>query len=1452
MGHDYKKPGLLRAGFEYQDLVAIKILIDFYQKRDRYAWVRLEAEGPEFKSIDDVVACRPDGLYELTQVKFTGDPESPDNKLSWAWLTTNDGPKKSWLQKWAKPTLSHKKAGTLAKAVLKTNRIPDTVFAKCLEGKKVNYKLVPNKYKVRIEEQLGLSANATSFFENFEFIHSQPVLDDLEEKLWQRISSDTDGGGWASFRQQVRQWSMLRNKPGPDGRIKYIHLRQAFAVERSRPIPQDFIVPPAYNVPDTNFDTDFLKEITDSDGLTVLWGPPGRGKSTYLSYCFGRINEQHKSICIRHHYFLSLGDRSQSRFHYHAIARSFEHQIKAIIPALSTSREDFKKLLEIAARQLQNDGQRLIVIVDGLDHVWRDHRDHEDMEELFNVLLPLPENIRLIVGTQKIADEHLPARLLKALPTKKWTELPLMSQAAVYQWLCAQNEVGRLNLKLIGRQTSEQAIRSTAGAFHAISHGLPLHLIYSFEAVVQMGKAITAEDVSELPACPTGDIRDYYQSLWGRIGSKSQAILNVLAGLEFSVPPFALHHCFGCGAEDFVALDEIRHLLDYQETEVRPFHGSLFAFVRDLSEHNPVFTAHVSNVLVWLETHAPDYWRWAWLWITKAQLGDPSDLLAGTNREWALDSLVAGYPVQQLINILCHAEKAAFTAFDLPLLLNFHLLKTRVIDGLEFQGDEWVLFSEISASLSNDQHLKNHLRADIYNTPSDALLSMIRNVDESAQADLAQTVINELNRRAQRCQGERMEVINQHYHLAKYTVMAASYVGLSSVPRMVTFSKKFTDTDSLIAAYANESINASGFDNLFEVGKLWSEDRLDRDVLAALCFEGLMPSTKLGLKALTHPAVCCLSILGGSADIKPQVEKDISHLFPADNHVDSDLFGKTREVAYDVFFATLAEELSGSEVDEWSKIPTDFQQTWTSIAIRALERLARSIAIKWKQSQQWPTLRDIYGSLELEQPISSSHRERRNFIVIRLALLDIAIDLCTIAIGLDSQSIIDENDIESVLTSPFWLDELWLDAFDERRLPLHTAGAVEVIVKRMGHQFDTKVTEFRERSTTILKLARFAADHELDTLARKKLKETAGCLLGYMGHKDLFALEVLESLKILEKRGITKIREIILDLAGEFEAITDYTDGDGTYYIREKYYETIAKYFPERIPACYGHLIRNEEWSYAEIFTTAIAKTECTKSNARHALFESYIVPSEISTLEAISEFDPDVEKVVASVRQKTGKSCEKKFGQDENETIEVETAEVSDLDPSTFPTGRLKKYLHAIHSTNPYDYKREFVGEWLKYWEASGRAIEAIDDFKSVISEGDYRPDCDAALDTVFEVALKAQGRSKAFPWIVRSHIAGYGWLRQLSSDEKTQTRIQLVAKHYPNRWREFIQQTAEPRFVRSTNQNEVVIGLSRLVYFLVEVGELKMASNYAIEMVHAFKNELSEQPIEVPEWAR
>jgi hypothetical protein len=311
----FKKVGILRAGFEYQDLVAIEVLIDFYRDRNRYDWVQLESPDGQFSSVEDVVAKRPDGRFELYQVKFTVDPTNPANEISLDWLTSKKGRGRSLLQKWSTSVLAQKEAGKLEVGVLKTDRRPDAIIASCLEHGRLRYDKLSADNRAAVDAEIGSPERAASFFESFVFEHSKPHIDDFEDQLFSQIAFDTDQAGWLQFRQQVQIWATRKDIPGPDGHILHVHLQQAFSTSRPTPIPQNFIVPDNYCVPDDAFDRAFKEQVASTSQTTVLWAPPGRGKSTYLSYFVERMDPK-TCLAIRHHYFLSLDDQSTTRFHF--------------------------------------------------------------------------------------------------------------------------------------------------------------------------------------------------------------------------------------------------------------------------------------------------------------------------------------------------------------------------------------------------------------------------------------------------------------------------------------------------------------------------------------------------------------------------------------------------------------------------------------------------------------------------------------------------------------------------------------------------------------------------------------------------------------------------------------------------------------------------------------------------------------------------------------------------------------------------------------------------------------------------------------------------------------------------------------------------------------------------------------------------------------------------------
>jgi hypothetical protein len=216
-----------------------------------------------------------------------------------------------------------------------------------------------------------------------------------------------------------------------------------------------------------------------------------------------------------------------------------------------------------------NENKKFYVVVDGLDHVWRERMNIEQMDHLFSYLLPCPKNVVLIVGTQRVSDLHLPARLLAQAIPSAWIEIPPLDEQAVHDWISGQDKAKRLRVPDYARRKDQrkETIDEVSRAFFKISRGHPLHLIYSFETLVRRGTIVTADEVKILPRCPDGDIRKYYKNLWQRLKPQAKKVLHLVAGSEFRWPVDGLRRCGG-------DLDEVDHLLEHRRTGILPFHAA--------------------------------------------------------------------------------------------------------------------------------------------------------------------------------------------------------------------------------------------------------------------------------------------------------------------------------------------------------------------------------------------------------------------------------------------------------------------------------------------------------------------------------------------------------------------------------------------------------------------------------------------------------------------------------------------------------------------------------------------------------------------------------------------------------------------------------------------------------------------------------------------------------------
>ena len=241
---EYTRSGTRRAGDDYQDAVALDVLVDALEHADRYAWIEVEADGVGV--LDDVCAVLKDGRLILKQVKFSTDPLSEDAELDWQELLQQQEGKRrtlpSLLQRWADSLRRAKALGPIADAALETNRRGSGALLAATDySGQVELEKIAASERVVIVEQLGGEPEAREFFGEFKFRLNRPSLESFEESIRRRFGllSGTELGR-LSLKERLRQWVKFENQPAPDGRITLAHIKRAAQWYTLRSLPQSF------------------------------------------------------------------------------------------------------------------------------------------------------------------------------------------------------------------------------------------------------------------------------------------------------------------------------------------------------------------------------------------------------------------------------------------------------------------------------------------------------------------------------------------------------------------------------------------------------------------------------------------------------------------------------------------------------------------------------------------------------------------------------------------------------------------------------------------------------------------------------------------------------------------------------------------------------------------------------------------------------------------------------------------------------------------------------------------------------------------------------------------------------------------------------------------------------------------------------------------------------------
>lgn len=1216
-------------------------------------------------------------------------------------------------------------------------------------------------------------------------------------------------------------------------------------------MPQDFSIPLNYQPPSASFhETVKHRLVHNRDTLTLLWGSPGRGKSTYLSFLVNQLSNEGHTI-LRHHYHLSATDQTQDRISFSDVAGSLIHQMRIqfgqTIGGLDDGAHHLHQWITACAELCHIDGRQLHLIVDGLDHVQREVGTIEQMSHLFNRLLPLPENVSLIIGTQRVSDDALPARLLQHASSQDWMEIPRMDSNAVHAWVANQRQANRLPLLHESRnQDDTEAIGAIAEAFFTISAGHPLHLIYSLESFVRQGTLFTTSAIEALPACPDGNIEHYYRGLWTRLSANGKRALHLIAGSDFPWPEAGLRQCAG-------AIDDMLFLMEPMRSGLVVFHGSISAFVRALPEHSDAFGALRPTVIDWLNSpRGPDHLRWGWLWLLQAEEGHPNTLLEGATHEWVAQSLIKGRPVDQIENILATAERVTFDARDYASTLDIRRLKIRLLNGTEFQTGDFQAFQYCALRQLEDVKQTDRLLDSLPTQPS-TVVSMLAELAALERPDVLELCVTELRHRVNLWINYRHKPWREFVDLTQQLLRAQAYSMSIDTRRCVVFLEHFYDGYQLVHLLMNKLVYARRLDAVSEFVELWDE-RLE---LVPLSIAQDALSRLLGLEGVTSPVserirserhsgllnslLYFKNITECKDTLLPEVPADFSKFHHAT--------GGNEELAWlfhQIFFFYLAEYLQGHEPTTLcSEEPSP---KWIQGTAKFLQDSARQIAATVRR----PSFASLYVIADRVDVVSFSGRYRDDYAYYRSfhrALRNIAMDLHRLQSQGPGQQPIDINDLWLARQSKHWEESQWIACVLESPGITLNGDAVRSTLREAVLPLSHQVTQFDERADRWVEITRFAQCFGIPE-ADAYLERAAMCLLGYGYRKDLWLTEVLDGIQTVCAGGYQNGSRWLDRLYPICEQVTEFTDGDETNYIRTEMIQTIAKVDPDRLPPCYDYYIENDEHCYAEDVMSAYCAVVDLTHPVHRVLIGSLVERAPLKRLESIATtgnvdaqalLDQQLAMLGGMPLHRTDRHLT-----NNGSVIDDDPLDVSLFEPSHFPT----LVQTVADRSQGYFRLSSILTTWLDHWVDQGQGREALTAARRFAMSETRLEDFDSFLDRVFEQSLAIEGSTAAYFWLVLAHSKRHGWQTLWSSEADIVKRLTAVRDYYPERWPEFIRDTANlPPFLHRV-EGSFAIGYQYLIRLLVNVGELDQAVDIVERLVSIVEREVSEQPIPALKW--
>ena len=1392
-----------RSGDDYQDLVAAKVMLSFLKYPSLFRWIKLEAR--EAGKLDDVVGLRGDDTVEATQVKFSTDVLRPGDPLTWEDLLKrgNQGQRPSLIQQWWDSVLILDERYGRTEAKLFSNRRAGDGLFLTATGRIDAGKTSPDVLE-QIDTQLGDKAH--DFINRFRFEVNEQGLADLTERLQREFQSlGLPETNWLGFMDAVRSWIRCEHLP-PNGELRLSDIRQACGWTQLSPLTQDLEVPSDYVLADKDFHENLRQRVMDgNEPAIVVTAGPGIGKSTYLSFLVGSLQESGCPV-VRHHYSLGPGRDRLERVEAHRIAESLmadlRTDLRSYLAGVDTKNpnpaQDLRIWLEKIGEGLSAEGKRVVVVVDGLDHVWRTKDSRDELSRLFDQLLPTPVGVVLVVGTQPVQDQQLPASLLTYAPRQNWTELPPLDKQAVREWLDHHHNL-MPSAWLEGNQ--DWQLVQLAETLHEKTGGHPLLNRYVVERIAGAAEYLTSSAVEAIPEPPADSVEQYYRSLWSNVPQHAKDVMFLLAIARFRWPLSGLYEALQLAgyeqASAAAGVDAVRHLLGNDQIGWQPFHSSVFLFAMEQVEFSSREASLRRAAIEWLEEKAPPYLRRTRLWLLQLEAGDPDPLIAGSDRRWAVESIAAGDSLSEVGNVLRTAAHQAIKIRNFPTYLDRGVLADVVehTADIQYHALRWLFEAQLLFADARD--LASRALTQLADLSDPNILSLAHYSFD--QGDVAGTddCFEEMRRRVNRKSDDFWQLDELRHRPVVVAEMAALY--RMEAKQFARFVNQFP-ADSLQAKVTESwifGLRRSGdirraIHALGESSGPESKRCLSRYVAVAGADEGLaLSDADRQLLVDPYSSVYIMLLDPGASTDLPEDPKP-----PVDRQ--SLAFGDYEETLgrylHDLFFCWLVRAFrSPGEARQW--VPPPELPRWLTSSLEALALGAEEIATQWRDTGAVPVTVGYTSTCELEYPpLRHPLTDRECADGVRRALRTITEDLLVFRNTTGGSSTLTWEEVETIASHHFAGSRAMIGWIAEG---IFCAGN-DVVCKLcdlVDDGFCTTVEPFGERAAALAMLATICARQDLPTKAAEYLQRACENLIGYGYHKDLLLDTTLNAIDVVAEH-LDSRQTLWSRLGPAIDAVRDFTDSDETNHLVAKLGRLMLRYDLDLAVSYLKLLMDNEQyWDVQEILSEITLVGDLADPVVR-ALVSTCIEPDAIHLLEerAGQPYGP-AEEVLALMPRYSSTFSRMKVDRTKgivsvyNELSRATSEATKTVQWLEYPPERLDDLVHKEGLNSPYDLG-EALCSWLCHWAETERAQDAL----GAVGPHLLNDDRLRVSNDVVRAAQQIVGSRQSYEWLVKAQRSNHGWHEHWTAVEETKERWHRLKRDLPGRWHVFLLDSISP----------------------------------------------------------